>query len=307
MKNRFGTDLTALRDRIMSNQKSVAPEILAQALRSRISPVHVTGLEKWNFPSKENDWGRDSSIPRADGTFDVEGHAWTDINGYLTLSLLNKKHLNIWLNDVKDFIVDIYNDILSDYKRFIKAPKASANYIYTYAKSLSLKRSYWIWTVESFDVLKSDQAEERLTEKLGGHEAELNLIRTDIKKHRKLLEDINNGISHSEVQLYARQDYARINEWMWVQKLDPTIILVDENEKPYDLKSGWSNQTILLILKIWYWYLFEKRISIIEAEKESYNKISKDLSKGLLDVATGNFVSGEDFNALIGKKEPEDG
>ena len=76
--------------------------VIKRAKKIGCVDIEMTSYEKWNY--------NEPNIPKDDGTFDVEGKSWEDINGRWNWNYLNFK--------------DLYNIVkgLFLYKSFTKTP-----------------------------------------------------------------------------------------------------------------------------------------------------------------------------------------
>lgn len=199
--------------------------------------IQFTGCEKWNYPRDDKDYDTLDG-PNKDGHYDIEGYSWEDVTAKVRLNLLNP--------------FDLYT------------------YIKSYLEYKEWEKEYytWMWTIESFEIIKHDLAEEIANEKypldsvnfgitfnedntvkLNEHtKEEEELIRKNRQEEKKQLEII----TRRDILLYIRQvHYKKIALGMYVNLDDPTIILVDEKYFKFDMKNGWSRKKLIKILNKW--------------------------------------------------------
>lgn len=251
--------------------------------------VHITGLEKWNYLT-----GDALGEPKADGSFDVEGHCWTDIHGYLKLS--RKEWAAEWISWFRD-VKECWS-----WQYLASSLKFAAE-----TAPLTPKKEVWIWTVEGTSVLSSDIADEMVTQFYGNHNAEMKAMRNDYAGYAKKREEIYKGISREQVLIKLAQDCLQVNRHLWVQKEDPTVIIVDELSFPFDMKDGWSNSHVLKILKMWLTWLTGSGITFTDKQNVSaVNKTVRSIKMGMLDIERGTATEYSSFDDLLTKGEADE-
>ena len=275
------------------NQKLSESEVFKAILDRAIArkgdcPILISGCEKWNHPTEKNNWGKDSEAPNADGLYDVEGHCWTDIYGYARLNLFDPVDCIVYFNSIKEWWKDT-KDIWS-FKYF----KSSIKFIFNSLNVFSLNREYWIWTVESFDVLKSDLIDEKVSAYYG--EKERSVMRKDFEGWKETCEKFRKETSYKEVLARANEELIKINDYMYVYKTDPTVIVIDHELQPYDMKDGYSNRMICQFLHVWFCLVAGVNFKIYEKNRpRAFSKINKSIKLGMLDVERGNFSEYKPF------------
>jgi hypothetical protein len=147
---------------------------------------------------------------------DRQGFVFTDVNGFYTPSLFDY----FWEN--------------------IKC-------IYQFTRDFGLKYAFsgtsftpswsgWVWVVSSLD----EWSEDIVVDRFGKYPKNYNEEVAKITEQDRIdfMNDPENG-------------YISINWYMWVNKVDPTVIVYDPKNKPYDMRDGWSTEQIGEILSDW--------------------------------------------------------
>jgi len=284
MSDRY-KDLQKARMDLAKNKNFLAALDLAK--KEGVFKVHVSGLEKWNQPEWEGDELIDTNVPRANGHFDVEGHCWTDIYGYVRFGFRD------WLNEWPRWWKDV-REVWS-----WRGLKSSLRFVWQ-TVPFSPVHEFWLWTVQSFDVVKSDMAGDMAFEKWGSKE----ITKEFIGVERSILD----SLTYDQVLEKVSEDYLQVNRFIWVGKLDQTVVVIDESQLPYDMKNGWSNTAILFILRVWLHWLTESKLTFMDKHNPSaVNKIDRSVKMGMIDVERGNFAPSEEVRKLLDERRDENG
>lgn len=246
--------------------------------------VAITGSEKWNHPSEHNDWGKLEGVRAdgtTDGTYDQEGHVWTDINMQVQLNLFKLKDLKVWLKDFADWISDvkgIWTDCVNIKRRWF-----NLNLFFGFVRdtigTLGLTKTYWVSTVQSFDIAKSDLAGDKAHEILESSRPEMpddwirNLNNRDPKYDAwihsliDLEKKIYEELTYEQVLAHVESIATKFANGLYALKEDPSIVYVDLKVRPYDFKNGFSNREIVNILHYWSRKVLNVRVPVIELDE----------------------------------------
>jgi hypothetical protein len=238
--------------------------------------AYITGEEKWNHPSDQNDYGKIPGI-RGDGTlsetFDVEGHRWTDIYFPTTvpsLSLIFFSALFTSLFEITKSSIEVLRCAFgSEDLTMAQKITKSISAIFEIYGTLDLSHFRWVVCFSTLDIFRQDLIEEEaydLWKKPGGGIPNLsigdfsNLISNEDKRKEytksfdelRLIEDKMAALMTKEKLTKILVERAiEIAPGIYTKKDDPTSIIVDEDVIPHALKDGYSNVEILQILQIW--------------------------------------------------------
>lgn len=270
----------------------------------------ITGVEKWNQPSEHNDWGRTEGVKSdgtCDGSFDVEGHTWTDILVQYDISLKSLEDIIAWALEALDWLkltFEAFKGCL-DIKKGIFRPGLVLNYIKITYKTLGLSKSRWGITVQSFDVAIYDLAQDKASILLAAERPEMpdfddlfsnsSSGKSDIYKKflLKLAEaekQLAEEISYKEVFEYVRSICRYIGRGLYVSLEDPGIIYVDNTLRPYDLKDGYSDKEVSAILADWADLCLELNVPLVDKGPLVTNKdaeIKSSLCRTLAALGKG--------------------
>jgi len=267
--------------------------VLERARKKNRLDIAMTGSEKYNWPDHT---GQERPNISADGSYDVEGHTWTDINGFTTVYLWRWPDLKRYVSNIFSWVKDCW-EVFS-----IKSPQVCFKFAWD---TLPFHTTWeqWVWTVESLDVAKSDLVEEKL---MAAHEDNWrSYVRSG--NYMKEYDKMSAATGRQEVLAYADKEYLRVTEYMWVGRNDSTVILVDEVRRPFDYKNGWSNLMIASIIWDWaklvagYWGVVKTDTGIIK----SFDPIKKDILRGMTDIEQGRLATNEEVGELLGEKKED--
>jgi hypothetical protein len=171
-----------------------------------------------------------SDLPMADGHFDIEGHNSTDIS----VSYKDSVWSLLWSFPLAVLAWGRDLIILRDW--------GMAKIFHPFR----LTGSGWLFVVDSFEVQMGEYAEEivrLIYPKL--QQTNRQEFDAEVMKARKALD-----YSRLSDHLVAN-GYWKVNGWLYVDKKDPTVMVVDESVCRYDLKNGWSDRKIASIISMW--------------------------------------------------------
>lgn len=206
--------------------------------------LHVTGAEKWNQPNFADP--STERVMKEGELYDVEGHSWTDIHGFYTLNFLSPKDWWLLARATWSWVKDMYD---------------MRSLSFTVA-TIPFRRVWhnWVWTVESFDVIRNDMAEAEM-EKLG---IEYTWQARDV--YTAKFAEIKAAYTLADIFGYLSEHYypiaSQVFFTVWVSKTDPTVIVANEEFYKYDLKDGWSDKMIGFIIQEWFKAVYGTAIDI---------------------------------------------
>lgn len=313
---RFGSDITPVYENLLNNEQFlIALNSIRYALVYFELKIFITGAEKWDLPTKDNDWGKKE---KAEGPYDVEGHAWTDINAEIELNLFDKIQRSRYLDSISYGIREVFEATKTYLTFMFKKPNVKINRLTskwnatkTYLKILktlpaifSTKRSYWIWTVETYESFLNNLSEEiAFEENPISPDKDLELSTIDMATKR-IKSSLTKSLDRDTIM--AESGYMRLDNSFWVNIEDPTNIVVDTyNYKP-EMKDGLSNKDVDSIITRWIRAVTGfSAIKTRKVKQPSHSRLSLDLKVGMLDVELGNVYPIENLNDLFGDKNGE--
>lgn len=244
--------------------------------------LYISGSEKWNFPTEENNYQSDDK-PKENGQYDVEGHKYADVYGFFKPALYSK------IKSFFSYILDIiqFTKILPYKNRYTKKIIYKPYIPFRYIKEafpFTSTWSNWVWTVESLSILKDDIAEEKL-------------IESSNKKwylDKDLYKKTVDGITNEEIERKLNEHYILLNTGVYAAKRDPTVILLDDRFYRYDLKDGYSDkyiaQTVFEVSNMYRGLLRKHLLKGWAFNGVSFNLTRKRICQGLADCDLGNLT-----------------
>jgi hypothetical protein len=263
--------------------KNLLEDVVKTSKKRGYLAISITGMEKWNHPK----WGEDNKQidtdgPKEDGSYDVEGHAWTDVNFQVGLDLLDKKDRKHWILDFKSWLEDvngIWKDTVNIKKRWFNLD-LFFSFVFRTISTLGLTKTYWGSTVQSFAVAKSDLARDIAHDQLDSARPD-----RDMDKWLKNINDRDpeydawlHKLIDLEKKIYSELKDDQVKEHvlkicdpisspgLYVLREDPSIIYVDTAEVPYDMKDGFSNKKIAQILEDWAHSYLDLQVPVIDID-----------------------------------------
>jgi hypothetical protein len=248
----------------MSNK--MLNDIVKTAKKRGYLAIGITGLEKYNnYGTKVK--GSDPNGPKADGSYDIEGHTWTDINMQVVLSPFDAENRERWLKDLKEWlsdVKDIWKDTVNLKRRWFNLD-LFFGFVFRTLDTLGPVKTYWAGTIQSFAIAKSDLAssmaeeimEKSRPETRGDWLSNINNPNYDPKysawltKYSKKEKSVHKKLTKKQVKDHVKTICDPFTRGLWVLKEDPTIVYVDTDVHPYDLKDGFSDKKIEEILGWW--------------------------------------------------------
>lgn len=267
--------------------------VIARAKKTKKLDIYITGAEQYNWPDPKT--GYETQVgPRENGFYDVEGHTWTDIDGYFSINPFK------W-NDLKRYVKNIGSWVKDFFELFtFKSPGPALQFAWS-TMPFRFTWQSWVWTVEAMETIKDDLIWDKM-EAIHGEKMS-RMIRQDYKKFREEEIKIDATITRQDLIEYANQNYYRITPYMWVSKSDPTVILIDQVLRPYDLRNGWSNLMISTI--VWEWLQivgeYSGFVKTDTGQIKSVNLINKSIARGVAEIALGRTISNEEAKAELDK------
>jgi hypothetical protein len=267
--------------------------VIERANKKKRLDIAMTGSEKYNWPDPATGIEKEPS-----DHYDIEGHTWTDVDGFTTVYLWRWQDLKRYVANIFSWVVDVW-DTFS-----IRYPLIALKFGWE-TLPFHITWEQWVWTVESLAVAKSDLVEDKIAT---AHEKDWRqFIRSPgyMKEYQK----VEDATHRQEVIAYADKEYLKITDFMWVGRHDPTVILVDEVRRPFDYKDGWSDLMITSI--IWEWaHIVGDYTGVVKTDRggiQAVNPIKQDVLRGVADLDLGRTVdydkAEEIVDNLLGEKK----
>jgi hypothetical protein len=210
---------------------------------------------------------------RRDGSFDVEGHRWTDIHLFYRLNLLRPVDLFSYFQGVAAFVLMVVRIffLCFDLKKKTFHSDIFLKAVATATPVLGLLRSFFGISLEDIAVFKEDEAEKdagremeplRPDRNLGQdkalHPEDKYYIRSKSSAYRAwrdLVQARTNvilaGMTKEDLDRRLASKARAIGPGLYVSLEDITNILVDPAVVPYDLKDGYSDRLVIEIVGLW--------------------------------------------------------
>lgn len=217
-------ELKALKERALRNKRLQGS--LERANRLGYFEVFTYECEKYNHEEWDETGNR---IEKSTDVFDVEGHCCADFSGLYSPSFVSMiRAIWEWAKE------DKFNWKLNPFK---------------------MPWSGWIWVIDSLESEKSALVDEWADE--------TNALPDDYKseefskacKERIKVEDkLYKVVTKDQVRNYLdskTENYYKVNDFMWVNLVDPTCFVIDEAVFPFDLKDGWSSKKCAFLIGRW--------------------------------------------------------
>jgi hypothetical protein len=194
--------------------------------------INPTSLEKWNLDG--------TNTPKADGTWDVDGHSSCDITA--------EYYFPWWEHINRKAFVSRFKSYLSDVKEMVwdmRSIKNIPEWVFKF-HPLSTYHSRWVWVLDS----KACVCREAAFEKAYTRDTKKSIPEIE-KGINDLLSD--HAMRESLFEQYLKENgYIKYTHCMWVQETDPTVFIVDEQYVPFTLKDGWADKDLPKIISLWF-------------------------------------------------------
>jgi hypothetical protein len=236
--------------------------VLERAARKGFVEIYLVESTRWNYFEE----GKDPETPKEDGTFDVEGHYSSDVFALWDLRWWKKRHRSAFKNNIVEYLKDIKEFIADNPIRLlIRDPKrlvGNINYLLL-DNPFRVKREGWVWVVDSLSYSMKrasyDLAEDLFAKELGFENAismfqKTNKVNDHKKVQAKAEEFMSSELGRKQVYSYMVKEgnLVKVTNHMWVCEDDPTCFVVDDNFMHFDMRDGWSPETIAQIISYWF-------------------------------------------------------
>lgn len=237
-----------------------------------IVTISSLSLIRWNLikPGEESLPINDS--PREDGHYDIEGQRCSDISAVWRAKWWRLSDLKIVLKDIYSWIkhgllemfTDEYYWNLKNLKNHLKHLKNTQPFRLTLVKtvwaanSLASERSQAIWDkAEKMAIQQGFQPPDLSDILKERKESVFDRAKRDewFEAVKKAYSQLEAGWSKDDTIKYVESQESgmiRLNKHLWVSKEDPTIFVIDEDLVPFDLKNGWSENALCLVIQQWF-------------------------------------------------------
>lgn len=249
-KNKYGTDLSVVKSTLNSNQ--LLNKIMENYDRKGYLSAYCHAVEKWNYDNREGP------------PWDVNGYSCEDI--YVRVYPTVKELPSFWLSNIKSWLKESWKDSYDSETKNLNLKGFLRNLKSYFKIHMTPYDDFWPFVIDSFKSSKSDIVDKIVCEKLGGWEKYYELWGT--AKGKKQIQDLASKVDlelndrEAFIEVLNKENY-RINSYLWVKKSDPTVFIVDEKIRPFDLPSGWSEKYIIeTLLVAWFYWLKDKRIKV---------------------------------------------
>lgn len=232
-----------VQQRLASNDRFQS--VLRTALADGQLLVCSQECERWNHPAGGVD---KLDQPKPDGTYDVEGHMCTDVTAPWRLRWWHPHDLWSRFSAVAGWLSDTWDlypprRLFRDFKSFLGWVRDTNPLRSTY--------SGWVWTLDSLAAVAYEAEMDKASEIVEQRRPPLcGMPRA--REVAKLAQTLRGTLTRDEVLAYMADDgMEQILDWMWVNREDPTVFVVDQAHVPFDLKDGWSNLEVARIIGLW--------------------------------------------------------
>jgi hypothetical protein len=324
LTKRFGTNINEIHDILLNNPNfRIALNSMTFDYTKYSIGIHANGLEKWDYPSKENDYGNKSEEKQQ---YDVEGHRYADVYAEVTLNLFDKEQRDIYIQNlshtmtllwestqilVKGLLKPLFRKkfrlVSKKYYKPLSGLKTYFHILKQIPKAFSRKTSRYIWQIDTHENFMNSALEEiaysrieyKLPPKLLNEQLEMEIenVKSEIERYPK---DLLMGVF----------GYDRIDNAMWIRKDDPTVIVVDTEGYQKELKDGLSNKDVKNIVEKWLKLILGyNAIRVKSTEAIASKSLDLDLKVSLLEMEMGEVYeikSVSDLYALLGIKNGKD-
>lgn len=248
-KNKYGTDLGAVQLKLHSSK--AAQRFIKKAASGKLM-AFAHALEKHNRDESEGP------------PWDVEGHTCEDVYVHIPMNPFSKSFFPDYVEKFKHWIETAVDHSGTDFSW--KTVKQFFSWAWAMRCIIEPNHQYWAFVVDSFETQRSYMAEDIMEERLGGHKQLLALMRKDYVAYQKMEQDIIAELTDEVMEERLKDRFDRINSYLWIQKEDPTCMVVNERIRKYDLKSGWSDKEILANVCRWFYWVLNMRVEIIDGK-----------------------------------------
>ena len=202
--------------------------------------TNMTAMEKWNYTGDKVD------VPGPDGHFDVEGQNSADVNVFYSnrFGWSFAKAVARWTWELVT-------------SRDWGMAKVTHPFNRTWES--------WLFVVDSYTAQSWGYAEETVHVLFPG------LNRTDFKRFWAEVARIQKTITHEQIGKYLKyNDYWELRKGFYLNRSDPTCMVVDDSHYKFDMRDGWSSKMITLIINMWFCYVTGD-LFLVKEEKRDTN------------------------------------
>lgn len=217
----------------VTRRERVLRHVLSRSYEQGQVTLCPIGMERWNWYEDT-----DPSQPRADGSFDVEGHCWADVA---------IRHRTRWWS-----LMDWY--VLLSRAFYFLRHRVKPDWF--------LPRYFYFspFTVTSFLVKKGEIAEDIAFERLGDPPKDdrhfIDRMTNRSPEYKAYIDDVirvseevRGKLSSEDVEAkLASEGYVEIIDGIWLKLSDWTTICVNESVWPFGLRDGWTDRELCALI-----------------------------------------------------------
>lgn len=225
---------------------------------------------KWNWPSSSGDVEKS----KEDGSFDIEGHGSCDVYAIWYVNFWNPANWKDIIPALKGYFNNINSIVFENFSYYLKKDK---KYLWDLIKKWVMVNPFesrqdgWIWVVDSLKLsmeeAANELAEDILAQKMG-HKDSLDLYEktknfVDFDESKKIAQDFLKN-KHNQVFSFMMEKggLIQITNCLYVKESDPTCMVFDEKFLPFDLKDGWSFESIAAIISYWMLIFYKQTVNV---------------------------------------------
>jgi hypothetical protein len=236
--------------------------VLERASKTGFVEMYTMECTKWNYP----DNGKNTELPKEDGTFDVEGHSCSDIQAVWDVRWWERRHWHTIKDSVINYLEGIKEFIIDDFKFWIKKePKYLFKKMkdWLFINPFKVQQEGWVWVVDSLSASMKSAAYELADDLISieqGFESSIErFTRTgkinEVKKVQARADELmatEAGRHQVFLHMVKEDNLVKVTDYMWVNENDPTCFVIDDNFMPFNMKNGWSPEMLTKVISYWF-------------------------------------------------------
>jgi hypothetical protein len=145
-----------------------------------------------------------------------------------SFDLANHKRAGFSAEDITGFwSPGVFSYITGNFYNFFSAWKEFGFIEAFRFLSLKTRWSGWVWVVDALSLCAEDVLDEKIKF----------MSPIQQKEARRNYKTLVGEVTESEIAIYLNKYFYQVSDWMWIAKSDPTVILYNQNFKPFSLQS----------------------------------------------------------------------
>lgn len=236
--------------------------ILEKAAKTGWVEIYPIECTKWNY---HND-GRDAELPKDDGTFDVEGHSSSDVQAVWDVRWWEPRHWHTIKTNIVQYLEGVKEFIVDDFKFWIrKEPKYLLKKMkdWLFINPFKVEQEGWVWVADSLSSSMKSAAYD-LADDLFAQEEGFKDSTDRFSKKRKIFDHkmvqkradelmaTEEGRNKVFVYMTNEGHLVKVSDHMWASENDPTCFVIDNDFIPFDMRDGWSPETLTRVISYWF-------------------------------------------------------